>query len=103
MCLEPSGTMYTIEQMEALKEAEEMITDEDTLHIIGDSRFTAAEMHGLMLCALHGPVPTDDMTPAEHQEIIRMDRGRVQVRADEILEARRLNSKARNIAEKARV
>lgn len=97
MCLNPSGTMYSIEQMEALEEAKDMIVDEDTLHIIGDPRFSGAEMRELMLCALNGPVPHDDMTPAEHQEIIRTDRMRVQARADEILEARRLVGRAQSI------
>lgn len=102
MCIDSSGTRYSIEQMEMIDEARQLVADDQIIHIIADPRHTHEEMRELMLCALSGRDIPDDATAGQRTEIMRDDRTRVQARAAEIQEARRLNSKARNISDRAR-
>lgn len=102
MCIDNSGTRYSIEQMEMIDEARQLVADNQIMQIIADPRHTHEEMRELMLCALNGAIISDDATAEQRTEIMRDDRTRVQARAAEIQEARRLNSKAQNISERAR-
>jgi len=102
MCIDNSGTRYSIEQMEIIDEARQLVADDQIIHIIVDPRHTHEEMRELMLCALSGRDIPDDATAGQRTEIMRDDRTRVQARAAEIQEARRLNSKARNISDRAK-
>lgn len=102
MCIYNSGTRYSIEQMEMINEARQLVADDQVMHTIADPRHTHGEMRELMLCALSGRDIPDDATAGQRTEIMRENRERVQARAAEIQEARRLNSKARNISERTR-
>ena len=102
MCIDNTGTRYSIEQMEIINEARYLIAADEIVHIIANPSFNHEEMRELLLCALNGVAIPDNAGEDVRQAIMKDDITRVQAKANEIFEAKRLCGKARRIAERER-